>query len=110
MHSPTLKIFAIALSLVVVLFLLFASGGMSAPTVSGDMAVTSMLSDYGWIWFVPTLLIFGLGFLLAWVVLGTDDVAQERRIRTPDEVLGGAIQANVCYWERFDDPYQANRG
>lgn len=110
MHSPTLKLLAIVLSIVVVMFLLFASGAMSAPTVSGDMAVTSVLSDHAWIWIVPTLLIFGLGFLLAWVVLGTDTVAQERRIRTPDAEMGGAVQANVCYWERIDDPYQTNRG
>jgi fatty acid desaturase len=107
MRSPTQKVVAITFGVIVVLFLLFASGGMSAPTVSGDMAVTRLVSEHSWIWIVPTLLIFGLGFLLAWVVFGPYAVIQERRKTTSDRTMAASTQANVCYWERADDPYHA---
>jgi len=106
MSSPTQKIAAIAFGFIVVLFLLFASGGMSAPTVSGDMAVTHLVSEHGWIWVVPTLLIFGLGFLLAWVVFDTDAELPERRKTMSDQAMA-STQANACYWERADDPHHA---
>lgn len=66
------QIFAVTLSVAVVLFLLFGAGAMSATNVSGDMAISNVLGGNHWIWVIPTLLIFGLGFLLAWLLIVED--------------------------------------
>lgn len=87
MNLSIQKIFATVVGVIVVLFLLFDGGGMTAATVSGDMAVTHALSEYGWIWIVPTLLIFGLGFLLAWIVLGKEGAPPSARNARSHEAL-----------------------
>lgn len=70
MTAPIQKIFAVAIGILIVLFLLFDGAGMIAATVNDDMAVTQALSENVWLWLVPSFMIFGVGFLLAWVVLG----------------------------------------
>lgn len=72
MTAPIQKIFAVAIGVLIVLFLLFDGAGMTAATVNGDMAVTQALSENAWLWVVPSFMIFGVGFLLAWVVLGKE--------------------------------------
>ena len=72
MTAPIQKIFAVAIGVLILLFLLFDGAGMTATTVSGDMAVTQALSENAWLWLVPSFMIFGVGFLLAWVVLGKE--------------------------------------
>ena len=107
MNTSIQKTFVVVVSVIVVLFLLFDGGGMSATTAAGDVAVTNGLSEHSWVWIVPTLMIFGLGFLLAWIVLGKEDMpAQERP--APDKVMDGSIQLNACYWERMEDRRHAN--
>lgn len=102
MNTSIQKTFVVVVSVIVVLFLLFDGGGMSATTAAGDAAVTSVLSEHSWVWVVPTLMIFGLGFLLAWVVLGKEDTSPKER-HAPDEITEGRIPMNACYWERLED-------
>lgn len=72
MSTPLQKMLAIAIGILMVLFLIFDGAGMSATTVNGDMVVTQALSNNTWLWLVPSFVIFGGGFLLAWVVLGEE--------------------------------------
>lgn len=99
MNASIQKTFVIAISITVVLFLLFDGGSLTATTVSGDMANTDLLSAHTWIWIVPTLLIFGLGFLLAWILL-----RNEETVSSESDVRSRVVQGNACYWERADDP------
>lgn len=107
MNTSIQKTFVVVVSVIVVLFLLFDGGGMSATTAAGDVAVTNGLSEHSWVWVVPTLMIFGLGFLLAWVVLGKEDTSPNERPAS-DEITDGNIQMNTCYWERLEDRRHAN--
>jgi hypothetical protein len=72
MNISIRQIFAVTVSVAVVLFLLFQAGAMTATSVSGDMAISNVLSENHWIWVIPTLLIFGLGFLLGWLLIVED--------------------------------------
>lgn len=72
MNISIRQIFAVTVSVAVVLFLLFEAGAMTATNVSGDMAISNVLSENRWIWVVPTLMIFGLGFLLGWLLIVED--------------------------------------
>lgn len=102
------KTFLIAISVIVMLFLLLDGGSMIATTVAGDMANTNLFNSHNWIWVVPTLLIFGLGFLLAWILFGQDeDVSNAHDMRSP-AAKGRVAQDNTCYWERIDDPHHVN--
>jgi len=105
MAASIQKTFLIAISVIVVLFLLFDGGSMTATTVAGDMANTQRLSTHNWIWVVPTLLIFGLGFLLAWIILGKDEAAPKARDMRSRVAMGRVVPGNACYWERNDDPH-----
>ena len=73
MTAPIQKIVALSIGAFIVLFLVFDGVGMTAVSVRGDMAVTQALSENAWLWVVPSLMIFGIGFLLVWVVLGKDE-------------------------------------
>lgn len=108
MSASIQKTVIIAISVAVALFLLFDGGSITATTVSGDMAITNLLIAHTWIWMVPTLLIFGLGFLLAWIILERDAAPQQMHNALSEEKRGGAIQSNACYWERIDDPRHAS--
>ena len=59
MNTITQKIVAITFGAVVVFFLLSNGGELIKPAVGSDSVANN------WLWIVPTLLIFGLGFLLA---------------------------------------------
>lgn len=97
------KTFVIAISVIVVLFLLFDGGSMSATSVAGDLAITNRLGAHSWIWIVPTLMIFGLGFLLAWIIIGKDEVTPQARDVRSHAAKERALQGNACNWERLDD-------
>jgi len=105
MNTTIQKIFVIAMGIIVVLFLLLDGGAMTEAAVSADGARIG----HGLIWIIPTLLIFGFGFLLAWVVLGKDEVSHAARNAMSDEAMEGSSQGNACYWERLDDSRQAKR-
>lgn len=92
------KIFVNAISVIVVLFLLFNGGSMTATTVGGDMAVTSLLSTHSWIWIAPTLLIFGFGFMLAWIALGSDEVANKARNALREGKRGWGYSRRFVLW------------
>lgn len=68
MNATNKKTLVIAFAVVVVLLLLFGGGTMMA-TLSGGMMGNGMMGGIGWMW-IPTLLILGLGALLAWVIFG----------------------------------------
>jgi len=108
MATSIQKTFVIAFSVIVMLFLLFDGGSMIATTVAGDMANTNMFSSHNWLWIVPTLLIFGLGFLLAWIILGKDEAAPKARDMRSHAAMGRVVQGNACYWERNDDPHHVS--
>lgn len=59
MNTITQKLVAITFGAVVVFFLLSNGGELIKPAVGNDSVASN------WLWIVPTLLIFGLGFLLA---------------------------------------------
>lgn len=78
--NPTLqKVFVIAVGIVVVLFLLLDGGAMTEATISSGIAADPASMSHSWIWIIPTLLIFGLGFLLAWFIFGLDDASSSRK-------------------------------
>ena len=59
----------IAFAIVIVLLLLLGGGMMTGATLSGGMMGNGAMGGIGWMW-IPTLLILGLGVLLAWIVFG----------------------------------------
>lgn len=73
MNSTVEKIFTIAIGVVIVLFLLLDGGAMTEATIRTAVVENGAALRHTWIWVIPTLLIFGMGFLLAWLVLGKDD-------------------------------------
>jgi len=83
--NPTFqKYFVIAVGVIVVLFLLLDGGAMTEATLSNGVAMNPASIGHSWIWIIPTLLIFGLGFLLAWFLFGLDD-ARNSREPLPDK-------------------------
>lgn len=73
MNSTVEKIFTIAIGVVIVLFLLLDGGSMTEATIRSGAAASDLSPGRSWVWVIPTLLIFGMGFLLAWLVLGKDE-------------------------------------
>ena len=69
MNATNEKTLVIAFAVVIVLLLLFGGGTMTGATLSGGMMGNGMMGGIGWMW-IPTLLILGLGALLAWVIFG----------------------------------------
>ena len=69
MNATTKTALVIAFAVVVVLLLLFGGGTMTGTTMSGGMMGSGTMGGIGWMW-IPTLLILGLGVLLAWVIFG----------------------------------------
>lgn len=108
MTASLQKTFVIAISVIVMLFLLFDGGSMIATTVAGDMANTNLFTSHTWIWVLPTLLIFGLGFLLAWILFGKDDDVSNVHDMRIHAAKGRVVQDSACYWERIDDPHHVS--
>lgn len=69
MNATTKTALAIAFAAVVVLLLLFGGGAMTGGTMSGGMMGNGAMGGIGWMW-IPTLLVLGLGVLLAWIIFG----------------------------------------
>lgn len=59
----------IALGIVAALPLVLGSETMPETMPSGDMMGIRSTGGFGWMW-IPTLLLVGLGGVLAWVVFG----------------------------------------
>jgi len=69
MNAANKTAIVVAFGVVVVLLLLFGGGTMTGATLSGGMMGNGVMGGIGWMW-IPTLLILGLGALLAWVIFG----------------------------------------
>lgn len=78
MNATLQKTLVIAVGVIVVLFLLLDGGAMAEATISTGIAANPASVGSSWIWIIPTLLIFGLGFLLAWFLFGVDDTSNSR--------------------------------
>ena len=59
----------IAFFVVVVLFLLFAGGGMTGSMMHGGMMGNGLVGGFSWMW-IPTLLTLALGILIGWAIFG----------------------------------------
>lgn len=59
----------VAFVLVIALVLLFGGGAMTGGTMSGGMMGSGRVGGISWMW-IPTVLVLGLGALLAWVLFG----------------------------------------
>ena len=70
MNTTTKTALVIAFVIVVALLLLFGGEAMIGAMQSGGMMGNGMMGGIiGWMW-IPTLLILGLGVLLAWAIFG----------------------------------------
>lgn len=75
MNETNKTAFVIAFAVVVALLLLFGGGMMTGTTMSGGMMGNGgMIGGEGmggisWMW-IPTVLVLGLGVLLAWLIFG----------------------------------------
>ncbi len=69
MNETNKTALVIAFAIAVVLLLLFGGGTMTGATLSGGMMGNGAMGGIGWMW-IPTLLMLGLGVLLAWVIFG----------------------------------------
>ncbi|MBI3545667.1 MAG: hypothetical protein HY081_03610 [Gammaproteobacteria bacterium] len=69
MNATNKTALVIALAIAVVLLLLFGGGAMTGGTLSGGMMGNGAMGGIGWMW-IPTLLVLGLGVLLAWAIFG----------------------------------------
>ncbi len=69
MNATTKTAIVIAFAIAVVLLLLFGGGAMTGATLSGGMMGNGGMGGIGWMW-IPTLLMLGLGVLLAWAIFG----------------------------------------
>ena len=61
--------FISAFAIVIVLFLLFGGGTMTGVTPSDGMMGNGAMGGISWMW-ILTVLMFGLGVLLVWVIFG----------------------------------------
>jgi len=95
MNATVQKIFVITIGVIVVFFLLFDGGAITEATVRGDLTANGAIIGQSWIWVTPTLLIFGLGFLVAWLVLGEDEVPQTERNAMSEQVMDASSQSNT---------------
>ena len=59
----------IAFAIVVILLLLFGGRMMTGATLSGGMMGSGYMGGINWMW-IPTVLVLGLGALLAWAIFG----------------------------------------
>jgi len=107
MNATIQKIFFISVGVIVVLFLLLDGGAMTEATISRGMADNGTMIGHSWIWFIPTLLIFGIGFTVAWLVLGKDEAQQTEGDVVSDREMETLGDDPTCYWERSDDPRHA---
>ena len=95
--NPTFqKYFIIAAGVIVVLFLLLDGGAMTEATISNGIAANPSSITHSWVWIIPTLLIFGLGFLLAWFIFGLDDASTSRE-SMPDRRINLSALAKRKY-------------
>lgn len=69
MNATNKTTLVIALAIAVLLILLFGGGTMTGATLSGGMMGNGAMGGIGWMW-IPTLLVLGLGVLLAWAIFG----------------------------------------
>jgi hypothetical protein len=67
MNETNKTALVIAFVVAMALLLLLGGGAMTGTTMSGGMMGSGTMGGIGWMW-LPTLLILGLGALLAWVI------------------------------------------
>lgn len=107
MNATIQKIAAISISVIVVLFLLLDGGAMTHEAINHGMAENGGMNGRSLIWLIPTLLIFGFGFAVAWLVLGRDEAPQTERNALSDDAMEALSHDRACYWKNPDDPRQA---
>lgn len=107
MNVTIQKIFTISISVIVVLFLLLDGGAMTHEAISHGIAENGGMNGRSLIWLLPTVLIFGFGFAVAWLVLGKDEETQPERNELSDEVMEALSHDKACYWGKYDDPRHA---
>ena len=83
MNTNLQKFFVIAIGVIVALFLMVDGAAVAEATLNSGVAENPAGISHSWIWIIPTLLIFGLGFLLSWFIFGVED-ASRRRESMPD--------------------------
>lgn len=69
MNESKTLVLVIAFAIVIVLFLLFGAGMMGGGMISGGMMGNGGMGEMRWMW-IPTLLVFSLGVVLAWAIFG----------------------------------------
>lgn len=95
MNAALQKIFVISIAVIVVFFLLFDGGAITEAAIRGDLTTSGARTGQSWIWIMPTLLIFGLGFLVAWLVLGEDEAPQKERHVMSEETVDASSRGHT---------------
>lgn len=83
MNANAQKFLVIVFGVLVALLLMIDGGAVADATVANSGAVNGADISQSWIWIIPSLLIFGLGFLLAWFIFGVEEASNWRE-STPD--------------------------
>ena len=78
MNTNLQKFFVIAIGALVALFLMVDGAAVAEATLNSGVVENPTGISQSWIWIIPTLLIFGLGFLLSWFVFGVEDASRWR--------------------------------
>ena len=78
MNTNLQKFFVIAIGVIVALFLMVDGAAVAEATLNSGVAENPAGISHSWIWIIPTLLIFGLGFLLSWFVFGVEYASRWR--------------------------------
>jgi hypothetical protein len=60
-----------ALSVVVVVFLLFGAGALTGTTLNNGMMGSGNMGNISWMW-IPTLLALGIGIMLGWTIFAKE--------------------------------------
>lgn len=84
--------------ILIVLFLLLDGGALAGVLFSGD----GTTSSGNWVWVAPTLLIFGMGFVLGWLVFGNGilNPRERRRVQRSDSVPDVRRETDAAAFDR----------